>query len=151
MLYYERTANGAAISVVIAIIFVFSLTLSAMDIAAARGENPFDRGIIVLGSVIFALALNFTFLTTKITPENMVVRYGLFKHVVNWDDIRSYDVKVYERRFRFEPLWGLSIGSIKGRSELGYVTYFFRRPQVVTIEQKRGRFDFFTFSTKHPE
>jgi hypothetical protein len=111
------------------------------------GENPAPNGLYILMALLFlALAITFSTLVIKLSPHSVVVGFGIIKRTIPWELIeRCYVDEVTSLRYGG---WGIRIGRVRGKWRL--VFNIIGAPRVV-LALKRGRFDEFVFSTRHPD
>ena len=96
--------------------------------------------------LFLGIALTFSQLVIRISPENIVVGYGLIKKKIPFENIS--DCRVDNRSNLRYGGFGIRIARIEGMWVLVY--NLFKCPRVV-ISLKEGRYKEFVFSTKNPD
>ena len=111
------------------------------------GTHPAPNWFFLLMFLLFlGVVINFSRLSIRITHLSVKVSYGIFKHIIPWENIEDcYLDKASIIRYGG---WGIRIGRTKGR--WGLVYNVIGGPRVVLL-LKKGRFKEFIFSTKNPE
>jgi hypothetical protein len=109
--------------------------------------NPAPNGLYILMALLFlALAITFSTLVIELSPHSVVIGFGIIKRTIPWELIeRCYVDEVTSLRYGG---WGIRIGWVRGKWRL--VFNIIGAPRVV-LTLKRGRFDEFVFSTRHPD
>jgi hypothetical protein len=98
-------------------------------------------------AVLFVvLTINFAWLTIRITTEEVVVSYGLFRHRVRWHDIE--DCYADEASATWYGGYGIRIGWYAGKRRLIYNTI--GNPRVVLLTGSASTPEF-VFSTAQPD
>jgi hypothetical protein len=146
-LYEERISvwSFRAILGFVSAVFLFAALYQVL--IGPIGENPAPNGLYILMALLFlALAITFSTLIIKLTPHSVVVGFGMIKRTIPWDLIeRCYMDEVSSLRYGG---WGIRIGRVRGKWRL--VFNIIGAPRVV-LALKRGGFDEFVFSTRHPD
>jgi hypothetical protein len=146
-LYEERISvwSFRAILGFVSAVFLFAALYQVL--IGPIGENPAPNGLYILMALLFlALAITFSTLVIKLTPHSVVVGFGMIKRTIPWDLIeRCYMDEVSSLRYGG---WGIRIGRVRGKWRL--VFNIIGAPRVV-LALKRGGFDEFVFSTRHPD
>ena len=98
-------------------------------------------------AVLFvALTINFAWLAIRITSEEVVVSYGLFRHRVKWRDIE--DCHADEASAKWYGGYGIRVGWYAGKRRLIYNTI--GDPRVVLLTGSTSTPEF-VFSTGQPD
>jgi hypothetical protein len=146
-LYEERISvwSFRAILGFVSAVFLFAALYQVL--IGPIGENPAPNGLYILMALLFlALAITFSTLVIKLLPRSVVVGFGMIKRTIPWDLIeRCYMDEVSSLRYGG---WGIRIGRVRGKWRL--VFNIIGAPRVV-LALKRGGFDEFVFSTRHPD
>ena len=133
--------------VVLAILFLALLVyqMSVGPIGPRPAPTWFWLLMFLWFSGIVAFVVNFNRLTITITSQSVVVAFGRFKRVIQWDDVAGCYLDAAP------PLayggWGMRIGRVRGKWRQVYNVI---GCSGVVLELKRGRFREFVFSTRYP-
>jgi len=146
-LYEERITVWSFTAILGFVSAVFVSVVVYQVLIGPIGENPAPNGFYILMALLFlALAITFSTLVIKLTPHSVVVGFGIIKRTIPWELIeRCYVDEVTSLRYGG---WGIRIGRVRGKWRLVY--NIIGAPRVV-LALKRGGFDEFVFSTKHPD
>jgi hypothetical protein len=111
------------------------------------GDNsPPTWFFMLIGLLFLGIALNFRKLRIELSPQAVMVSYGIVQRTIPWEAIaRCYRDEVSSIRYGG---WGIRIGWVQGNWRLVYNTP--GAPRVV-LALKHGWFGEFVFSTKNPE
>jgi hypothetical protein len=146
-LYEERISvwSFTAILGFVSAVFLFAALYQVL--IGPIGENPAPNGLYILMALLFlALAITFSTLVIKLSPRSIIVGFGLIERTIPWELIeRCYVDEVTSLRYGG---WGIRIGRVRGKWRL--VFNIIGAPRVV-LALKRGGFDEFVFSTRHPD
>ncbi len=145
---YEEKIFSKWITIILAAFTVgFLFVLVYQILVEPIGTRPAPNWFNLLMSLLFlGLTINFSRLSIKMTPQSIVVGYGIFKHTIPWKDVEdSYLDEASTIRYGG---WGIRIGRFKGKWRLVYNVI--GGPRVVLL-LKKGRFRELVFSTKKPE
>jgi len=129
---------GATILFMLALLFYF---LSLPDE---------DNGIVVLIYLIIILILlfvgiNFSILIIRITPDNLLISFGLFKKRIAWGDIKKCEI-VNMSWTKFGGI-GIRYTKLQGKTVLAYIV---EGATKIALEMKGKKPQMFVFSTKNP-
>jgi hypothetical protein len=123
-----------------------SLAVYQILIGPGGANSPPTWFFMLIGLLFLSIAFNFRKLRIELSPQAVVVGYGIAKRMIPWEAIeRCYRDEVSNLRYGG---WGIRIGRVQGKWRLVYNTP--GAPRVV-LSVNRGWFDEFVFSTKHPE
>ena len=111
------------------------------------GTRPASNWFFLLMFLLFlGVTINFSRLSIKITHLSVRVSYGIFRHIIPWENVK--DCYLDEASTISYGGWGIRIGRVKGRWILVYNVI--GAPRVV-LSLKKGKFKEFVFSTEKPE
>jgi hypothetical protein len=119
-------------------------------ITGQQGENSVPLWFAI--TILSALALftsflaNLVTLSIKITEEDVVVAFGIFRMRVRWENVKECHLD-QNSPFLSAANWGVSMGFVGGRWRRMYNVMGYPR---VELEMKRGR-KAVVFSTKDPD
>jgi len=141
---FDKIIAGILISVSIVMIFLFIYFTLTLD--------PGSELIIVqwvflgVGIVMLFLALNFGILSIKISPQSVVLRYGIIKNEIKLDDVEDchHDSRL---GIRYGG-WGLRAIRSRGKWVKGYILV--RVPKII-LSLKEGKFKEVAISTRNPD
>ena len=78
------------------------------------GNNPAPNWVLTIIFLVFLfLSYNFIRLINQITPEFLIISYGIIKHKIVLDTIE--DIKLNESSFLKYGGWGIRFGNLKGK------------------------------------
>ncbi|AEG19219.1 hypothetical protein [Methanobacterium paludis] len=145
---YEEKLFSKWSTIIFTIFTVLFLGLTVYQIfIGPLGDNKAPTWLLGLIFFLFLLfTINFSFMTLKLTPEFLSVRFGVLSYSVSWENI--------EKCYREEvPLWtyggwGIRFEKSKGERRLAYTVP--QTPQL-TILLKNKNFREFIFSTRKPD
>ncbi|MFH1821045.1 MAG: hypothetical protein ABH852_01175 [Methanobacteriota archaeon] len=111
------------------------------------GTRPAPDWFFLIMSLFFlGLAINFSRLEIRITPESIVVGYGIIKRATPREDIEDCYL---DKTSAVSYLgWGIRLTRLGGKWRLVY--NIIGSPRLVLL-LKKGRFKELAFSTKNPE
>jgi len=112
------------------------------------GANPAPNWFFLLMFLLFlGVMINFNMLNIKMTPQFIIVGYGIFKDKIFWENIEDcYLDKTSAIRYGG---WGIRIGRVNKKWRQVYNTP--GEPRIVLSLKKGEFFKEFVFSTKNPE
>ncbi|MBZ9571784.1 hypothetical protein KJA15_00360 [Patescibacteria group bacterium] len=111
------------------------------------GTRPASNWFFLLMFLLFlGVTINFSRLSIRITHLSVKVSYGIFRHIITWENIKNCYLD--EASIIRYGGWGIRIGRVKGKWRLVYNVI--GAPRVVLL-LKKGRFKEFVFSTEKPE
>lgn len=144
---YKEEISSKWITNVISIIPLVFLALFLYQIFVGPiGENPAPTWFFLATFLIlFVLIINFYKLVITITSKSILVRYGIFKRVIPFENIKKCYLD--NASWFFYGGWGIRITIFKGKWRLAYITPGSGR---VVITLKKGGFREFVFSSKDP-
>ena len=145
-------AMGRAIIVLFMVLTVFFLAMFVSQILEEPvGSKPAPDGFYLLMCLFFVfmtfVVINFSKLVIKATSRSITVAYGLFKHVIPWEDIADC-YKDESSALGSYGGYGIRIGRVNGRTRLVYNVLGGER---VVLVLNKGKFNEFVFSTNNPE
>ena len=145
---YEEKLSSIWITLILLFISLFFLFLILYQVFIGYlGNNPAPNWVLTIIFLVFLfLSFNFIRLIIQITPQFIIISYGLIKHKIALDNIE--DIKEDESSFIRYGGWGIRFGRSEGKR---YMTYTIPGASNVTLLLKKGRFGKFIFSTKNPD
>lgn len=146
-IYEEKIFSKATVLLSIIVTAVLLFALLYQILIGPMGDRPAPNWLLLCLFLVFlAITLNFSRLGIRMTPEFIVVSYGIFKHKIRWEDIEDCYLDAAST-MRYGG-WGIRIGKVKGKTRLVYNVA--GAPRVV-LSLKKGKFGEFVFSTNKPE
>jgi hypothetical protein len=125
-------------------IFIFFVALLLYQSLIIPNEvNPLINIILAIVVISILFSTNYIILRTKITQKYLSVSCGLFKHIIQWEDITSCRL---DNSIEFNG-YGIRYGRINGERIQGYVM----GNSKVLISLNKGKYRNFIFTTKNPE
>lgn len=145
---YEESIISKGTAGVFAAIAVIMFFLTAYQLLSGPlGERLAPTALfLVMGAVFLDLARNFSRLLIRLTPGEISVGYGLFRHRLSWSRIEN--CRVDETPARRYWGWGIRLAKMDGKWRLTYSVL--GGPRVV-LSLTTGRFRDLVFSTRNPE
>lgn len=127
--------------------FLFLFFILYQHFIGPLGNNPLPNWILIIIFLLFlGLTFNFISLVLKITPEFILVGYGLYKHEITWDRVkRCYKDQASNVSYGG---WGIRFGRVEGQWRLVYNIPESKR---LVLSLKEGTFREFVFSTRNPD
>lgn len=111
------------------------------------GSCPAPNWFFLLMFLLFlGVVINFSRLNIRITHLFVKVSYGIFKHIIPWENVENCYLD--EASIIRYGGWGIRIGRVKGKCRLVYNVI--GAPRIV-LSLKKGKFKEFVFSTEKPE
>ncbi|MDX1534991.1 MAG: PH domain-containing protein [Thermoplasmata archaeon] len=145
---YEEAAFSKAITAIMAGIAALMLGLALFQlIVGPLGSRPAPTLLFVGIAALFGLlAVNFSRLIIRMTPDSVEIGYGIFRRRIRWSDIEG--VHVDELSALREGGVGVRVLKVKGKWRIVYSIV--GGPRVV-LSLRSGRFREVVFSTKNPD
>lgn len=147
ILYQEKLKSKWITIIFLLFSLIFLFFILYQFFIGPLGNNPAPNWVLIIMFLIFMfLALNFISLVIQVTPEFIIVGYGIFKHRIALDDIED----IYSDKSSFVNYggWGIRLGRVKGRWRL---VYNIPKASQVVLSMKKGIFKEFVFSTENPD
>jgi hypothetical protein len=145
---YEEKIFSKGITGLLAVVTVgFLLALVYQISVGPIGADPAPNWFFLLMFLLFlAVTINFSRLSIKMTPQSIVVGYGILKHTIPWENIE--DCYLDKASTFSYGGWGIRIGRVMGKWRLVY--NLLSSPRVV-LSLNKGKFREFVFSTNNPQ
>jgi len=123
------------------------LLLIYQVLAEPIGSNPAPNLFLLgMGLLFLVITVNFSRMIIQITPEYVLVRYGISKQKVPWDNIQAcYLDKSSALAYGGS---GIRIAKVEGKKRIVYSVV--GGPRVV-LSLKEGHYDELVFSTENPD
>ncbi len=102
--------------------------------------------VLIIILILIVVGVNFSIMTIKITPEYMIVAFGLFKKVIVWDSIVNYWMD-NTPTLTFGG-FGIRFARMNGKRVLAYIVEMKKR---IGLELQGHTAPIFIFSTKNPD
>jgi len=118
--------------------------LEQLQLRSSGGGPAWLLGLMLI--LFMLIAINFAWLTIRITDEEVVIAYGVIRHRIRWEDID--DCYVDEASATWYGGYGIRLGWYKGRRRLIYSTI--GDPRVVLFIRNSSTPEF-VFSTQNPQ
>ncbi len=147
-LIYEETLYLRVFTALLSGFAAVCLFLAVYQILNGFGgaDSPPPWFFMLFALLFLGIAFNFRTLRIELSPQAVVVGYGIAKRMIPWEAIeRGYRDEVSNLRYGG---WGIRIGWVQGKWRLVYNTP--GTPRVV-LAVNRGWFDEFVFSTRNPD
>jgi hypothetical protein len=145
---YEEKLSSIWITIIflfISLIFLFLILYQVF--IGPLGNNPAPNWVLTIIFLVFLfLSFNFIRLVIQITPQFIIVGYGIFKHKIALENIE--DINRDKSLFIKYGGWGIRFGRSEGKR---YMAYTIPEASNVALLIKKGRFRKFIFSTKNPD
>ena len=123
------------------------LLLIYQVLAEPIGSNPAPNLFLLgMGLLFLVITVNFSRMIIQITPEYVLVRYGISKQKVPWDNIQA----CYLDKSSALAYGGSGIRKVKIEGKTRVVYNVYGTPRVV-LSLKEGEYDELVFSTRHPD
>ncbi len=145
---YEEKLSSIWVTIIFLFIALFFLFLILYQVfIGPLGNNPAPNWILTIIFLVFLfLSYNFIRLIIQITPQYLVISYGIIKHKIALDTIE--DIKLNESSFIRYGGWGIHFGRSEGKR---YIAYTIPGVSNLTLQLNKGRFRKVIFSTKNPD
>ena len=145
---YQEKLSSIWITLIFLIISLFFLFLILYQVyIGPLGNNPAPNWVLTIIFLVFLfLSYNFIRLINQITPEFLIISYGIIKHKIALDTIE--DIKLNESSFLKYGGWGIRFGRSEGKR---YLAYTIPGASNLTLQLNKGRFRKVIFSTKNPD
>ena len=115
------------------------------------GQNPPPDWFYIMMFCFFLLVailiLNFQKLTISMTQAGITASYGRIRKHIHWEDVASYQIDEGSALKQYGG-YGIRFGWRSGGSVLVYNT---TGGTLVLLELKRGKYKYFSFSTRRPD
>jgi len=152
---YEETIPFTLMKLVLGVFIACTLlflVLFAYQVFVGQvGSNPAPSWLYLIMFLWFAgfaaLIMNFNKLAIKISTQSITVGFGVFRHIIPWDNIKGCYLHEDSAIGSYGG-WGIRMGKVKGKWRLVYNVI--GCPAIV-LELEEGRFKEFVFSTKNPD
>jgi len=146
-IYDEKTFSKWSTVIVGPFTVGFLFVLIYQILVGPIGARPAPNWFFLLMFLLFlGVTINFSRLSIKMTPQFIVVGYGIFKHTIFWKNIEDcYLDKASVIRYGG---WGIRIGRVNGKWR--FVYNIIGDPRVV-LSLNKGKFKEFVFSTHCPQ
>ena len=145
IIYQEQLFSKWITLLVSAVAFMLLWRLLEQLQLGSSGGGPV--WLLVLMLILFILiAINFAWLTIRITDEEVVIAYGVIRNRIRWEQID--DCYVDEASAMWHGGYGIRLGWYKGKRRLIYNTM--GDPRVVLLTRNSSTPEF-VFSTAQPE
>ncbi len=130
--------------------FIFILFLSVFLILV-KPEEPIQITVLLILFfvllLLLAVMINFNMLSIKITPQSIIVGYGIFQNKIPWENIEDcYLDKASAIKYGG---WGIRIGRVDKKWRKVYSTL--GESRIVVSLKNDKHFKEFVFSTKNSE
>ncbi len=144
---YEEKLSSIWITLIFLFIALFFLFLILYQVFIGPLENNSAPNwvLTIIFLVFLFLSYNFIRLVNQITPEFLIISYGIIKHKIPLGNIE--EIKLYESSFLRYGGWGLHFGRSEGKR---YIAYTIPGASNLTLQLNKGRFRKIIFSTKYP-
>ena len=142
---YEERLFSRWITLLVSAVTLMLLwrVLEQLQLGASGGGPVW---LLALMLILFTLiAVNFAWLTIRITDEEVVIAYGVIRHRIQWEDIEGCYVD--EASATWYGGYGIRLGWYKGKRRLIYNTI--GDPRVVLLTRNSSTPEF-VFSTGNP-
>lgn len=145
---YEEKIFSKGITIILAFItFVFLFLLYYQIFVKPIGNKPApDLFYLIMFLIFLGIALNFSKLTITITQNFILVRYGILKKKIPFEDVENCNLD--ERSNIRYGGFGIRIARVRGKWVLVYNLLKCSR---VVLKLRKGRFGEFVFSTKNAD
>ncbi len=145
---YQEKLSSIWITLIFLIISLFFLFLILYQIfIGPLGNNPAPNWILAIIFLAFLfLSINFIKLVIQITPQFIILGYGIFKHKIAFENIE--DIGKDKSLLIKYGGWGIRFGRSQGER---YMAYIIPGADNIALLMKKGRFRKFIFSTKNAD
>lgn len=145
---YEEANFSKVITAIMASVAVLLLGLALYQLLVAPiGFRPAPTAFYLgIAAVFIFLAVSFSRLIIRMTPDSLQIGYGVFRRRIPWSEIEGADVD--ELSALREGGVGVRVLKVKGKWRIVYSVV--GGPRVV-LSVRSGRFREVVFSTKNPE
>jgi hypothetical protein len=127
------------------VIFGFILVLIYLILADISPMPLLFELILAFILVLVVVTINFIRLTIRITPQNISMAFGIFRHTIPWENIDNCFLD--QSSAMAYGGWGIHLIRVDGKWRQGYTL---GSPRVV-LSLVEGRFRELSFTTKNPE
>ncbi len=128
------------LTLLMVILFLYLLSLPGVD-----EERAALFYLIIIALLIF-IGVNFSVFTVRVTPDNLLLYFGIFKKRINWKDIEKCEI-VNLPWTKFGGL-GIRITKIDGKMVMAYIV---EKAPKLALEVKGQKYKMLVFSTRKPE
>jgi hypothetical protein len=142
---YEEKIHSRWVILFFVVIFAFILVLIYLILADIYPIPILFELILAFILVLTAVTINFVRLTIRITPQNISMAFGIFKHTIPWENIDNCFLD--QSSAMAYGGWGIHLIRVNGKWRQGYTL---GSPWVV-LSLVEGRFRELAFTTKNPE
>lgn len=143
---------GRVVIVLFMVLTVFFLAMFISGlVSGSTGDEEVSEWFYLAMCLFFVfmmfIIVNFGKLVIKATSKSLTVAYGLFKHVIPWENVADCYPDAVSALGNYGG-YGIRIGRVNGRTRLVYNVLGGER---VALVLKRGKFGEFVFSTNNPD
>ncbi len=144
---YQEKLSSIWITLIFLLISLFFLFLILYQIfIGPLGNNPAPNWVLTIIFLIFLfLSYNFISLVNQITPQYLIISYGIIKQKIPLDNIE--DIKLNESSFLRYGGWGIHFGRSEGKR---YIAYTKPGASNLTLQLNKLRYRKIIYSTKYP-
>ncbi len=146
-IYEEKIYSKLIAAVTASVTVAMFLLLIYQGLVEPIGSNPAPNLFLLgMGLLFLVITINFSRMVIQITPEYVLVKYGISKQKVPWDNIQAcYLDKSSALAYGGS---GIRIAKVEGKKRIVYSVV--GGPRVV-LSLKEGHYDELVFSTKNPD
>ncbi len=146
IVYEERIVSRV---MVIVFLLVLSLLLIMLLYFLSLPGETVEWVIMMYLSLILLfifIGFNFSIFAITVTPDNLIIHFGMFKKKIKWADIKNY--KIIEASWTKFGGLGIRVTKMDGKTTLAYVV---EGSTKIALEIVGHKYQMFVFSTRKPE
>ena len=144
---YEEKIFSRVIALIFAAIILFMAALFIYLLSLPDGIDGWGALFyLIMIIILLFVGINFSILIIRITPDNLILSFGILKKRIAWSDIKSCEIM----NIPWTKFGGIGIRYTKlnGKSALAYIV---EGATKIALEMKGGKTQILIFSTRNPE